>query len=445
MKLLLKYRYSIIVLAVLLPRIAWFLLLGGDLPLPQRDQGLYISMTGRIAEGEGLSYSREMGWLRSNMTTESVFLNNFCMDPEYLFGIVPVETPTASIEPGYPLLLASLFMITGPCTGAVFLLNSIFALIGAWAVWKLASENWGEKQALLAALIWSFYPYYIYYSAYAMTDMIHISMLPLIMLLTLRSASKTRAGFTSGLASGILFLIRSTAIFLVPLQLAWLFFKRKWRTALLVVTGFVLCCIPWILRNQLVLGSPVIMPTKGSLNLWMRNNPSMLAIEGISIPGFIEDGINRRDLLEYPPMDGLDTELARSVLLMDRAKEFIFANPLLFSYLTLVRSGLFLTPFGGTLENMTAKMAGILIYLPMLFIAAAEAFRRRRDGRIILLVCFFIIYLGLHSLAHGGVRYRLPVDTILIVLTSLAIGRWAGWGEREKASEQSESLEKVEE
>ncbi len=438
MKLLLKYRYSIIVLAVLVPRIVWFLLLGGNLPEPPRDQGIYISIAGRMNEGEGISYSREMGLLRSTMTREAVFRSSWSQDPEYLFGIIPVETPTASIEPGYPLLLASVFMITGPSTGAVFFLNSIFALLGAWAIWKLTAENWGEKQAVLAALIWSLYPYYIYYTAYAMTDMIHISLLPVILLLTLRSASQTGAGFASGLAAGMLFLIRSTAVFLVPLQLVWLFVKKKWRTALLVVTGFVLCCIPWVIRNQLVLGSPVLMPTKGSLNLWMRNNPSLLAIEGISIPGFIEDGINRRDLLEYPPMDGIDSELDRSRLLMDRAKDFIFANPLLFSYLTVVRFGLFLSPTGGTIENSVAKLAGLLIYLPMFLIAVREAFRRRRDGRVILLVCVFILYLSLHSLAHGGVRYRLPVDSILILLTALFAGRKAGWGEKELSAEEGE-------
>jgi len=203
MKLPLKYRYIVIVIAVLLPRIAWFVLLGGDLPKPARDQVFYISMAGRVAEGEGISFSREMGLVKSVMGREMESFDNWTRDPKYIFGIVPVETPTAAIEPGYPILLAALFMITGPCTGAVFLLNSIFAILGAWAVWKLVSENWGEKQAMLATLIWSLYPYYIYYSAYAMTDMIHISLLPVIALLTLRSASKPKMGFTAGIATGI--------------------------------------------------------------------------------------------------------------------------------------------------------------------------------------------------------------------------------------------------
>jgi 4-amino-4-deoxy-L-arabinose transferase-like glycosyltransferase len=436
MKLLLKYRYIAVVLAVLLPRIAWFVLLGGDLPKPPRDQSVYISMAGRVATGEGISYSSEMGLLRCTMAREVESLSNWTRDTEYIFGIIPVETPTAAMEPGYPILLAALFMITGPCTGAVFFLNSIFALLGAWAVWKLMSENWGEKQAMLAALIWSVYPYYVYYSAYAMTDMIHISLLPVIALLTIRSASKLSAGFASGITTGILFLIRSTVLFLVPLQLAWLFFKRRWRAALLLLAGFVLCCIPWLARNQAVLGSPVLLPTKGFINLWMRNSPSMLAIEGIGIPDFIEEDINRRDLLEYPPMDGLDTELQRSQLLMQRARQFIIANPVLFAYLTVVRAGLFLSPIGGTMENPAVKLVGILIYLPMLLIAVREALKRRKDSRIIFLVCFFILYLALHSLAHGGVRYRLPVDTILMVLTSLFAGRKAGWIENDTNREE---------
>ena len=74
----------------------------------------------------------------------------------------------------------------------------------------------------------------------------------------------------------------------------------------------------------------------------------------------------------------------------------------------------------------------------MFLIAVREAFRRRRDGKVILLVSIFILYLALHSLAHGGVRYRLPVDTILIILASLFAGRIAGWGEKEISSGQSE-------
>jgi len=119
-------------------------------------------------------------------------------------------------------------------------------------------------------------------------------------------------------------------------------------------------------------------------------------------------------------------------VIAQQATQYIFSNPLLFSYLSAVRFGLFLSPIGGTIENTAAKLAGILIYLPMLIIAVIETIKRRKNGRVILIASFFILYLVLHSLVHGGVRYRLPVDTLLIVMTALFIGRKAGWDESEQ-------------
>ena len=92
MNLLLRYRFLVIALAVLLPRAAWFAVLGGDLARPVRDQGFYLEMAGRVAAGEGLSYSREMGLLRTTMTREEEFRSTWSRDPGYLFGVIPVET-----------------------------------------------------------------------------------------------------------------------------------------------------------------------------------------------------------------------------------------------------------------------------------------------------------------------------------------------------------------
>ncbi|NOQ23455.1 MAG: hypothetical protein GQ565_12520 [Candidatus Aegiribacteria sp.] len=410
-----------------MPRIAWFITLDGSIPRPLRDQGIYIRMAGRVASGQGLSYCSDICWLKNNSEEESTLQHALSSAPGYIFGIVPEETPTASIEPGYPLLLGFLFMLFGPITGAVFLLNCSIAILGALAIWKLVSENWGTKAALLASLTWAVYPYYVYYSAYAMTDSLHISMLPILTWLTLRSVSNYRSGFSAGIVSGLLFLIRSTVIFLLPLQMLYLFLRKRWKAGLFLFAGFVLCCIPWVVRNQVELGSPVLLPTKGSLNLWMRNSPDIIAIEGIILPEWIDDGINRRDLLEYPLMDGAVTELERSSILSERATAFIIANPVLILYLSMIRFVLFISPVGGTIDSIFSLFVGILIYLPVLVMAVIEIIHRRRDGRILFLACVFLIYLGLHSLAHGGVRYRLPVDMVLIVFTALFISRRAGW------------------
>ncbi len=421
MRVLIRYRYTFIVLAVMIPRIAWFFSLHGQMPRPVRDQSLYIIQAGRILEGKGLSFSSEMGWLRYVNLDREEFRESWGESPGYVFGMIPVETPTASMEPGYPLLLAGVFMITGPFTGGVFLLNCIFAILGVFALHALMRENWGEGPAMISAIIWSLYPYYVYYSAYAMTETIHISMLPVILLLTVRAGSRRGYALPAGLASSFLFLVRSTAIFLLPLQLGWLMVKRRWREALLLAAGFAALCLPWMIRNQIQLGRPVLMPTKGALNLWMRNNPEILSFEGIGLPAWVDSGIRRRDLLEYPSMEGQDTELQRSDLLMSRAREFILSNPGLVAYLTFRRGVNFLWPVGMTVGGTVPALAGLFIYLPMLIMAAVEFWRRRRDGKVILIGLVFLLYLAIHSLAHGGVRYRLPVDTVLIMLASIFI------------------------
>ena len=226
-----KFGPAVLAAAVLLPRIAWFILLGGSLPAPPRDQGIYIALAGRLMQGEGLSYSSEMGWLRSRMAGDSELGESWTGDPEYMFGLTPVETPTATVEPGYSLMLAAVFAVFGAVSGSVFFLNCLFSLIGAWAVFCLVRDFWGEKQGYLAALIWSLYPYYVYYSAYAMTDTVHISLLPVVLLLTLRAVSAGPGslwkGLRAGAACGFLFLVRSTALFMLPLKLFWVVLRRR--------------------------------------------------------------------------------------------------------------------------------------------------------------------------------------------------------------------------
>ena len=403
----------------------WFTALGGQRPFPVRDQGIYLRAAESISSGQGLSFSTRIAWLKHTQGGNSVVAQVWNEDPWYVFGLAPVEEQTAVIEPGYPVLLGLLFAVTGPVMGSVFLLNCAFALIGVWAVRRMVSDGWGRRAGMTAALIWALYPYYIYYSAYAMSDSIHISLLPLVAWLTIRAGDSGRGGAATGISTGILFLIRSTALFLLPVQAGYLLLKRKWRAALWMTGAFVLCCIPWVVRNQITLGSPLLMPTKGSLNLWMRYNPEALAVEGIELPGWVEESIEARDLLEYPSMEGLD-EVSRSRLIGGRAIDFILANPLLVAYLAGLRFLLFMSPFGGTVGGILPAAVGLLIYVPMLIMSLLELIHRRRDGRVLFLAAVLVLYTAFHTMAHGGVRYRLPVDMVLIVLSTLFIVRRFG-------------------
>jgi len=421
---LLPHAVTVVFLAVILPRMLLFFYLGGELPQPPRDQGLYIHTAGRILHGKGLSFSSDLGLLKNLRNTDDNPQQFWTENPGYVFGLAPVETPTAVMEPGYSVLLALFFSVFGAVSGSVFTLNMLFAIGGAFAVRKLVMEVWGAESGLMAAVLWSLYPPFVYYSAYAMTETAHISLLMISSMFVLSSGRGRSKGFLAGVATGVFFLIRATALFLVPLQLLYLAWRKSWKAMLFLAGGFAVAVSPWVVRNWVSLGEPVLMPTKGSLNLWMRNNPEVLALEGIIVPENLQ--VNGISLLEYPVTDSIPGELARSRALGSYAVRYIRSNPRLMLWLAWSRAVSFLAPGGSTLGS-GGMVAGLVIY-PLMLFGTIGLWRGRSHPETVFLFSLFVLYLLLHSLAHGGVRYRLPVDAVFLV--GVALETCCGRGKR---------------
>jgi hypothetical protein len=314
--------------------------------------------------------------------------------------------------------------ILGRVSGAVFLPGLLAQILGAWAAMGLATRLSDSRKGLVAGLLFAIYPYYVFYTANAMTEAIHTAMIPVILLSTVLAMDGRVRSAGAGLATGLLFLVRSTALFILPVQMLFVLKARGWRGASAVLLGFSLCAAPWMARNWIELGSPALLPTKGPLNLWMRNNPEVLEAEGINVPGDIR--INSPGLLEYPDPDLFTTELERSGELGRRARDFMLENPRLIAWLSVERLASFLSPLPST-PSGNAWVPGALFYIPAACLAgvAFKRFFRRREVRLLLTV--FLLYTAMHALGHGGLRYRLPVDSILLVASALvARTEWRG-------------------
>jgi len=402
---------EIILLVVLIPRILHFIFLGGALPQPPRDQPLYLDMAGSIEEGRGMSFSSDKAYVKNLLLTLNTHYASWPNSSDYVFGLTPVNTPTAVMEPGYPLLLALFFKLFGAVSGSVFTLNLLFSIVGALAIKTLVTAAYGGEAGFMAAVLWALYPPYIYYSSYAMSEMAHFSLLIVSISFVFSTARGKSNGFLAGLTTGLFFLLRATAIFIIPLQFLYLIWQKKWKSLLFLVLGFVLAVSPWVVRNWLSLGEPVLMPTKGALNLLSRNDPNVLASEGIFVPSDIP--INRSDLLLYPSVDSIPDELARSEYLENAGKAYVISNPRLMLWLIGYRAKSFLSPGGDTL-GARGKLAGLIFY-PMFLFGVLGLWRQRYKPETLFLSALFLLYFAVHSLAHGGVRYRLPVDFIFLI------------------------------
>jgi 4-amino-4-deoxy-L-arabinose transferase-like glycosyltransferase len=415
---------------------AFFGLLGGSLPMPPRDQELYIRLAGRIAGGRGLSFSPDEAAAKHGLAPENPVAQSWSGDEGLVFGIVPAGEPTAAVEPGYPLLLAGALALVGPATGGVFLLNTLFFLAGAFAVRLLVARRWGRGTGDLAAFLWAIYPPFVYYTAYAMTEAAHVSMLAVALAMTDRTDEGPGWSAAAGAVMGALFLVRATALLVLPFLAGWTLWRVRRRRGtgpalgrtVLMAVAFLAATVPWVARNASSVGSPVLMPTKGSLNIWMRNHPGALELEGIGLPGWVEDGIRRRELLDYPRFPPGAGEVARSEILGDRAVEFALANPVLISWLAVVRLGAFmdLSPAGGA-----AGLAQLLLFGGLMVLGCAGLYLHRRRPTAGLLALTFIAYAAIHALAHGGVRYRMPAETVMVIGTALLASRLLGMRGRE--------------
>jgi 4-amino-4-deoxy-L-arabinose transferase-like glycosyltransferase len=408
----------LLAVAVLVPRISWFTILGGRLPLPVQDQALYVRSAVAVSQGRGLSFSREMALARRGRASNSPLADEWVLNPDYAFGLAPVDQPTAVMEPGYSLLLGLVFRVFGPVAGGVWVLNLAFSLIGAFAMLRLM-EKFGEKEALSAALLWALYPPLVFYSAHAMTETAHAAMLVVCTALLFHNRSSVRGAFAAGLCIGAFFLIRATGVILLPLAILYVGI-RKWRLWLALSLGFALAVSPWVIRNSISVGSPVLMPTKGSLNLWMRNHPGALAEEGIIVPASIP--VNSPELLAYPSYEEYPGEVERSRELGRSAMEFMKANPRLMLWLSAQRALHFLSPGGSTLGRR-AFWAGLALMVPLMVLGGAGLAREFRKPETRFLVAVFAAYLLMHTVAHGGTRYRIPSDMVFMAGAAMLLHR----------------------
>lgn len=411
---------TVVAAVVVAVRMAYIAYLGGALAEPARDQELYLRLAGSILDGRGLSFGSDENRLRVERSGEDVISGSWASDPRYVFGLGPVDEPSALVEPGYPMILAAFMAVAGRVSGAVFLPNLLAQIMGALAVSELARRLAGARAALFAGLSYALYPYYVFYTANAMTEAIHAGMLPVVVLATHSAMEGRSRPSAAGLAAGLLFLVRSTVLFLLPVQFAFVWRARGFRAAAGVLVSFLLCVAPWVARNAVELGSPVLLPTKGSLNLWMRNNPGALSEEGVEVPGWIE--VRSPELLEYPENPASDGEVGRSAELGDRARRFMMENPVLIAWLSAERLTSYLSPVPSS-PCGPEWIPGALMYASAAGLAGMALYRHRKSSLVWLMAAVFAAYCAVHALGHGGVRYRLPADSVLLAAASAAVSK----------------------
>ena len=193
---------------------------------------------------------------------------------------------------------------------------------------------------------------------------------------------------------------------------------------ILSTLALILFILPWTIRNQRAFGTFVLLNTNAGFAFFWGNHP----IYGTSfIPLLPEQTYH--DLIPTELLSLNEAELDKALLL--RGLQFVTDDPKRFALLSISRTREFFkfwySPDSGLISNIS-RIGSFGISLPFmlygLWLALVTDWKSRSlDTRwgIALLVLFILVYTGIHLLSWALIRYRLPVDAVLLIFAAYGI------------------------
>jgi hypothetical protein len=280
------------------------------------------------------------------------------------------------------------------------------------------------------------YIYFFYYAAALMTEPFFflsiLGTLNIAVQLAERPTWKLWVGL--GLVMGCAVLLRQTFLLFVPFLLLWIIWagrgKFRFVYVLVPVVVLALMILPWTVRNYLVFDQFVLLNTNAGYVFFWANHPihgtNFVSILGSEYPSYYE--------LIPPDLLSLD-EAALEKALLREGLQFVIDDPVRYILLSVSRVKdyfLFWPKAESSLLSNISRVGSFGLFLPFMLYGLLLSFKsiwpqRRglagdiKSAGIVLLYAFIVVYTGVHLLSWAYVRYRLPVDTVLVIFAALGI------------------------
>ncbi|XXK21839.1 ArnT family glycosyltransferase [Arenicellales bacterium nBUS_48] len=314
------------------------------------------------------------------------------------------------------LLVAGVLFISSGSAFAVkiffgFLSTITIFLVGRFA-FVLSKDN---QSAILAAGICAVYPFFIFYSSLILSETLFLFLFVLFLCLLFDEDS---SGVRQGISAGLMHLTKPIFFYFFPVIWLWQYFFQKIPVrkilTIALVTGLVVS--PWVIRNFLVFDELVINTASSGHILWEGNNPW-------NNTGGVSGTFQNPDAWLNVVPDGL-TELEEDQWKENQAINFVKRNPVVF-----VENGIrkflrlwSLWPNSAEHQSWIFKAISILSFGPMLLFSLIGVWALKENRREIALMVGLVGYITLlHVVTLGSIRYRLPLESIMIVIASMTL------------------------
>jgi 4-amino-4-deoxy-L-arabinose transferase-like glycosyltransferase len=367
--------------------------------------------------------------------------------------------PTAFWSYLYTLYLTAIYQLCGHHPLAARLLQALFVgILQPWLTWRIGARLFGVRTATIAAIWSAVYGYFVYYAGSLITESFYILSVLWVIDVSTRmamtsSSPQLRMWLELGCAVAAASLLRQAFFLFIPVLLVWLLWRAKgtgelnwgWHPALVGLSVFLftlaLLIAPWSLRNLRAFNRFVLLNTNAGISFYWANHH----IHGTSFtPVLPEYGTSYRNLIPpgFRQLDEaqLDRQLLRSAIVD------IVEDPGRYVLLSLSRVEEFFKFWPSSHSSLLGNIVRTLsfgILLPLTIVGLCQSsLLLWREVRITsfdssrhmtpttiskcLPLAFCVTYTAIHVLTWTLVRYRVPIDSVLVLYASQGLLLIAG-------------------
>jgi len=377
------------------------------------DQVSYHNLAIRVLDGHGFTFG-EQWW-----------------------PITRAGEPTAHWSFPYTLYLVATYALFGVRPLAARILQAIIVgMLHPYITYRIGEKTFGRNIGLIAATVTSLYIYYIYYGAALMTEPFYITSILFSLYFAMQLAENTnkktdiKLGIALGISIGFTVILRQVFLLFVPFLFLWIWIARFRLNRKLPVVSTVLSfalifsfIIPITLYNYSRFDRFVLLNTNSGYAFFWGNNPiyGTKFIPILSTPEYQE---MIPEEVRHLDEAALDSEL------LGRGIQFVVQDPMRYVLLSLSRIPPYFmfwySPESSTLSNISrigsfGVMVPFMLYGLFLGTKKSSSFWNLLFSPQGLLILFALFYSIIHILTWTLIRYRLPVDAVLILFAGLAL------------------------
>lgn len=334
------------------------------------------------------------------------------------------EHATAFRPPLFPALLGGVFAVTGPSLGVAQGVNVVLGCAVVGLLTLVTAQLAGSRLAgLIAGGIASVYPPLLANDGPPLTEALAMTLL----LAGLLALGKHRCLF-AGVAIGLLVLTRPSAQLLVPVIGLWLLATVGWKRTAVFAVAVGVVVLPWVARNEVVFGHPVLVTSNG-FNIAATYSKVSLGQGKPADPvydprfAFLRVGpaaTNEADLDAAFRAEGIRGLRAH----LDEVPSVVWRNARFLLDLHISR-------FNGaerydgrnlTLRFYTVPVTWVMMALGVVGMVRLRLLRRPGGGLLLLCAGYFLV---VSVAAVSPPRLRVPLDVLFVLGTATVLA--AGW------------------